>query len=535
MKLGGIFKDNMVLQRDKEIRVFGYTNVVGDGNMIRARIKEGRKVLSKDATYEIYDDGFFLCVLPGLPAGGPYSLEVVSEAEGVEKKALIKNVYIGEVWIAGGQSNMEYPLGRSENASSVVPNCPETNIHFYRVPAADLYDDALIRGEDESHWDVINSKTCYDMSGVAFYFASKVEAYMKEHAEEGSSDLHFGIIGCYLGGTSVASWQSVEALAKTDAGKRFLEDFNEECSKWKNEDEYLTAEETFADEATVYVDKISAALKTNPYLTYVEADAIVGPGPWPPPVGPLSVRRPGALFDCMVLRIVPFSVRGVIFYQGEEDAETHYDDYAVVFKSMIDDWRAVFWDDDMPFLFCQLPRFTTRDNKDKNIEDYKWPTLRDQQRIVAETDPNTYMAVLIDCGEFDNVHPINKKTPGYRLADLALKFIYGFEEVKAVAPYLSEIKRGYGIEAKFDGDFERLDIKTRHSSDETGFELAGSDGVFVRADATVDFDGKTVHVASKSIPNPEYIRYAFFSYGHARLVSDAGLPASPFDIRIDPE
>ena len=535
MRLNGIFKNNMVFQRDAEIRVFGYTNVVGETNMIKARIKSGRKVLSKDATYEIYDDGFFLCILPALPAGGPYSLVVVSEAEGPESKIVIKNIYIGEVWIAGGQSNMEYPLGRSENASSVVPNCPETNIHFYRVPAADLYDDALIRGEDESHWDVINSKTCYDMSGVAFYFARKVEDYLKEHKGEGEEDLHFGIIGCYLGGTSVSSWQSVDALKKTSAGKMYLDEFNEACFKWENEDEYLTAEENFADAATAYVNKISEALKTNPYLNYVEADKIVGPGPWPPPVGPLSVRRPGALFDCMVLRIVPFSVRGVIFYQGEEDAEDHSTDYAEVFKSMIEDWRAVFWDDDMPFLFCQLPRFTTREAQNQNMDDYNWPRLRDQQQIVADEMPNVHMAVLIDCGEFDNVHPINKKIPGERLADLALKFIYGFEEVPAVSPFLSDIRRGYGIEAVFDGDFERLEIKSKHASDDTGFELAGEDGVFQRADATVDFDGKTVHVASKFVPEPQYIRYGYFSYGHARLKSDTGLPAAPFDIRIDLE
>ena len=530
MKLNGIFKDGMVFQSDKEIRVFGTVETAGEDCLIQARLKSGNKVRRMGETYEIYDDGFFLIIMPPLHAGGPYTLEVTSSAEGPGADVIINDVYVGEVWLAGGQSNMEYPLGRSRNASKVVPECPDTNIHFYKVPVADKYDDALAKTEEETGWIRINKDTCFDMSGVAFFFARKVEDYLKQHSED-AADLHFGIIGCYLGGSSVSAWQSIESLEKTEEGRRYLDDYQDECNKWASEEEYLDAEKEFSEAVQEYEGKISEAMKDHPYLTYAEADKLVGGGPWPPPMGPIAVRRPGALFDGMITRLIPFAIRGVIFYQGEEDTGKYADDYAVVFKTMIEEWREVFWDEELPFIFCQLPMFNTRDML-KN-DDYKWPLLRTQQQVVNDIVNNTSMAVLIDCGELDNVHPSDKKTPGERLAVLALRFVYGFDELPAIYPYCAEVNKGYGLELLFLGDFERLHLITRNSSTGTGFEVAGEDGEFVPATALIDVDGRTVHVSARKVPDPKYVRYAFSSYGPATLMSDTGLPAAPFESGVD--
>ena len=409
MKLNGIFKDDMVFQRDRQIRVFG----VASGE-VRACLKSGGDVVAEGA---VAADGEFVVCMDALPAGGPYVLEVACGSEVVT----INRVYIGEVWLAGGQSNMEYPLGRADNAREVVTNCPETRMHFYNVPVADTFDGKAAAAEDAALWKVVNADTCYDMSGVGFFFARKVSEYLETHDEAGKG-LHFGIVGCYLGGTSVSSWQSVESLKKTSAGVMYLDDFKRECDKWTSDEEYQAAEDKFFNETMEYVARVDKVLADDRFLTYLQADQlVVQGGPWPPPVGPRSQRRPGALFEAMLMRIVPFAFRGVIFYQGEEDVGKHPDVYSVVFGSMIDEWRKLFRDDHLPFLFCQLPVFP-----EEGSQDYiDWGVVQAQQAVAAKTIPDTYMIEIMECGEINNVHPSDKKTPGERLASVALKEVYG--------------------------------------------------------------------------------------------------------------
>ena len=530
MRLNGIFRDNMVLQRGREIRVFGETEKI-KRNKITARITDvDGNVLTSGDVSEIYDDGFFYICMPALEAGGPYTLHVKASAREKNSSITISDVYVGEVWIAAGQDNMEYPLIRTADARRDVPRCPDTNIHFYKVPVAGVYDDEQRMAEDATKWVTINRNTCCDMSGVAFYFARKIEGFLDEH--EDIEDLHIGIIGCYVGGTSVACWQSLEALKSTRAGRRYIEEYNMECSL-APEDSYESVKRSFESACAEYYGKVQGFLRSNPYMTYDDTVRLLGPAPWPPPVGSKDYRRPGALFDTMVLRLVPYSLRGVIFYQGEEDCNNHSDNYSVVFRTMIEDWREAFWDEDLPFIFCQLPMYISRDRKYMGYDDLKWPRLRKEQTKVSFEVPNTYMAVLIDCGEFDNLHPSDKKKPGERLAQLALRFIYGFKALPAVSPFVVDVRRGEGVELTFNGDFDMLNLDAVFASDDSGFEVAGEDGEFVPAGATIDFDGKTVILACPSVEHPMKVRYAYFSYGMANLVSDTGLAAAPFLVSID--
>lgn len=410
MRLNGIFKDNLVFQRNRTIRIFG---VAGEQEgQICARIRNGTEVISESKTSA--SGGEFVIELPELSEGGPYKLEVIPDNG---EAAVINDIYIGEVWIAGGQSNMEYPLGRSYNASKTVQECPKTNIHFYQVPVAGIYDDKAQKAEEESRWKIINKDTCYDMSGVAFYFARDIERLFKEQ------DIHIGVIGCYYGGSSVSCWQSEDSLRRTPEGRRYLDEFREKCEGWSSEEEYLEAERKYQELNDAFVAKVDAVLKDDPYKTYFDTEKITGGGPWPPPVTPVSIRRPGSLYEAMLMRIVPYQVKGAIFYQGEEDTSCHADDYAVVFKSMIEEWRDLFGDEKMPFIFCELPWFRITQG-DKAEEEPGWPVVRKQQKLVADTVPGVYMADIKDCGENDNVHPSDKETPGLRLAELARRFVY---------------------------------------------------------------------------------------------------------------
>ena len=221
-----------------------------------------------------------------------------------------------------------------------------------------------------------------------------------------------------FGGTSVTCWQSITKLESTEEGRKFIADYKADSSVYASYDEYLKAEKDYEDKAGIYEGKVAEVLKKDRFLTYYDTELITGGGPWPPPKGPESVRRPGALFEGMVRRIVPMAVRGVIFYQGEEDTERYSREYGVLFKSMIDEWRDIFREEKLPFIYCQLPEFEPED-------DVNWPELRRQQKRISEEVPCAYMADLIGCGEVGNVHPSQKKIPGERLAKLAVRFVYG--------------------------------------------------------------------------------------------------------------
>ena len=528
IRLNGVFKDNMIFQQNKEIRVFGDVSTDTAANDIIAILmdSEGEFIRNSSAD-EVYEDGFFLITMESLPAGGPYYLEVFENGELTNR---INDIYIGELWLASGQSNMEYPLGRTEGAKYLLPKIGDTNIHFYNIPAFGEYSEEQRKAEDESTWTLINRDTCYGMSGIAYFFAKKLEEFWAN--DEANKNVHIGIIGCYVGATSVACWQSVDALNSTKEGKAYIADYLAECDN-KPKGAYEAELASFNKRLLSYNSKVEHYLKTNPYATYHEVDKVVGSGPWPHPVGRESMRRPGALFDTMVLRVVPLAIKGVIFYQGEEDAEDYCNEYGAMFKSLIKEWREAFWEADLPFIFCQLPMYISKDRKFMGYDDMHWPRLREQQMRVQREVENTYIAILTDCGEFDNIHPADKKTPGERLANLALRFVYNQEDVPAVAPYIVDVRRGEGVEISFAGDFGSLKLVSGLAADESGFEVAGENCDFYKAEAEVDFDGKTIILNCPQVELPMRVRYAYFSYGQATLAGDTGLAAAPFDTSIE--
>ena len=418
---------------------------------------------------------------------------------------------------------MDYPLTRSEFAKFIIPKISNTEIRFYRVPSFGHMNEKQAQAEAESKWVDINSDTAGEMSAVAFYFARELESRL---------DAKIGIIQCCATRATIDNWQSVESLLSTKEGRQYIKDFDDAASELTPE-EFEKADAEYKEKYAEYNKVLAEALKENPYLTYPEADAKLGPAPWPAPIGPKSARRPGAAFECMILRIAPYTLRGVIFYQGEADTDGHQSEYGHVFETMIKEWRDVFFDDQLPFIFCQLPMYISKDRKYMGFDDMSWPLLREQQQIVAIDMPNVYMAVTVDCGEFNNLFPSDKKTPGDRLALLAEKFVYGFEKVEAVSPFIIDARRGEGVEITFGGDYLLLNLTTGFGPDDSGFEVAGDDGKFYPAEANVDFDGKTILLSCPLVEFPSKVRYAFFSYGPTPLHAQNGLTATPFQVRID--
>ena len=519
IRLNGIFKDNMVFQWGAELRVFGNSD---KPCTIRCELfkEEFEEPVSIAESVTEEDGSFLICVNPVEEPDGPFEIRVSAEGE---EPVILENAYAGEVWLAAGETNMEYPLARTEYAKYLIPKIGKTDIRYYKVPQGGFLDDELAKAEEESQWVEVNSETAGEMSGVAFYFAQSIESRI---------DAKIGIIQCTFSDSTIDCWQSVESLLTTREGQAYIKDFDERTSEYTPE-EFNNLQAKFDKREKDYKEHLETLLNVNPNLTYMEADALIGPAPWPPPVGPNAIRHPGSFFESMILRVAPYTLRGVIFYQGESDTDGHQTEYGHAFESLISEWREVFFDDELPFLFCQLPMYISKDRKYMGYDDMSWPLLREQQQIVAIDIRNAFMAVTADCGEFDNVHPSDKKTPGDRLALLAQKFVYGFENIEAVSPFIIDARRGEGVEITFGGDYMLLNLTTGFGPEDSGFEVAGEDGEFFPAEATVDFDGKTVLLSCPMVEYPSKVRYAFFSYGPTPLHAQNGLTATPFQVRID--
>ena len=517
LRLNGIFKDNMVFQWGAELRIFGSSD---EPCTVRCALFKDEETIMVAETATEEDGSFLICADPVEEPGGPY--EIMVSADGVEP-VVIENAYAGEVWLAAGESNMEYPLARSEFAKYLIPKIGKTEIRYYNVPQAGFLDEEQEKAEEESAWIEVDSETAGQMSGVAFYFAKSIESRI---------DAKIGIIQCTYPSSTIDCWQSVESLLTTNEGKSYIKEFDERTSEY-TPDEFDAFAFEFAKREKDYKEKLDKILEEDPYTTYHEADEMIGHAPWPPPVGPRAIRRPGSFFESMILRVAPYTLRGVIFYQGESDTDGHQTEYGHAFESLISEWREVFFDDELPFIFCQLPMYISKDRKYMCYDDMSWPLLREQQQIVAIDMRNVYMAVTADCGEFDNPNPSDKKTPGDRLALLAQKFVYGFENTEAVSPFIIDARRGEGVEITFGGDYMLLNMTAGFGPEDSGFEVAGEDGEFYPAEATVDFDGKTVLLSCPLVEYPSKVRYAFFSYGPTPLHAQNGLTATPFQVRID--
>ena len=223
----------------------------------------------------------------------------------------------------------------------------------------------------------------------------------------------------------------------------------------------------------------------------------------------------------MIAPLVPYAIRGAIWYQGESNAGSPI--YGIQLAALIANWRDDWKQGDFPFLFVQLPNFMARQTQPSESVG-GWPLEREQFLKLLETVKNTGMAVTIDVGEADNIHPRDKQDVGKRLAQWALAKTYG-KDVAASGPLYKSNRREAGkivVEFNYAGG----GLASRDGGKLTGFAIAGADKKFVRADAQIV--GGTVVVSSPAVPSPVAVRYAWANNPPCNLVNKAGLPASPF-------
>lgn len=485
-----VFGDRMVLGQHRPIRVFGEAS---DGACVTVE-------LNGALAEALAMDGRFETALPSMPAGGPYTMTFREGAS----VCTFSDVWIGEVYLAGGQSNMELELKDAADGARLIADTDEPMIRYFNVPKQPWLDATALEAERAARWKTLAPGACGDISAVAYHFA------MRMHAALGVA---VGIIDCYWGGTSAAAWIDEATLRQFAEGAELLDNYAAAIQD-KTEEQYAREVEAHDRAVEAWARQVDAGLAKQPPTPWPEMIEQIGLCPWNPPKGRKSGFRPGGLADTMVRRVAPYPLTGFIYYQGEEDTR-HPWKYRALMSALIAFWRELFQDQGLPFVFAQLPMF----RNSYEADDLHWAELRDAQAWTWRETRHTGMAVLIDCGELDNIHPTDKATPGDRF----------FREMMRVAfddDTLGECPRALAAWRQGKDMVVRLNTPVAAEPKPALFELAGADGAFVPAQARVT--EWEIRISADSITLPQQVRYAWVNYGQVNVFGVDGLPLAPF-------
>ena len=533
-KTAAVFSDHMVLQRNKYISIFGEA---ADGALITACLFDHNGLLlSKNSA--ISEKGRWLIELEPQKAQTNCLLKITNE----NKVLTFSDIAIGEVWLAGGQSNMEFELQNcTEGPAELADKSAGKNVRFYYTNKIAWMDEAFFEAERKTAWQTWDSPEKKAWSAVAYFFAKKL-------AEDLGCTV--GLIGCNWGGTSASAWMRREYLEEDRDLNTYLSDYAQ-ATKGKSIEQQCKEFDAYEIENAKWQQGFSKLWEKDHNLTWEAAEKILGKNPWPGPASCKNPYRPTGLYDCMLARIIPYTLKGVLWYQGESDDHKPLF-YAKLFTALIENWRNDFNDPDLPFIFVQLPV-----HRYEADPDYKhWPLIREGQAKVHASVRNAWLTGAFDLGQFSDIHPRAKKEVGLRMEKNALANVYNLiPSVDAAAPQIE------GCHPLYDGDkdcgqilltfsnaptgFEVREDKIRLEEykkmeanqgitvgdDFTGFEVAGSDGLWQPAEfAFGGTDGKqnTIILCSKKVRRPVAARYGWYNYGPVTIYGKNGLPLCPF-------
>lgn len=483
VRLPAVFADHMVLQREAALPVWGWAE---PGEKVTVTLAGQTKTATAD------NAGKWAVKLGAIQAAGPHVLKV----EG--KNTLeIADVLLGEVWLCSGQSNMAMSVGGSANREAEIAAAKYPGIRMFtvaRVPAETPQENC------GGKWTVCSPKTVAAFSATAYFFGRELHQEL---------DVPVGLINSSWGGTPVQAWTRLEDQRALPELKSLLGSWDERVAKFDPQAAKGAYEKQLArwKEAA---EKAKAAGERPPRK------------PGPPSDPRLNPHRPANLYNGMIAPLVPYALRGAIWYQGESNAG-RYDAtrYGLQLSTMINNWRRVWSQGDFPFIYVQLPNY--RAAQQKPVETSGWVIVQNEM-LKTLSVPNTGMAVTIDIGEAGDIHPKNKQDVGKRLALWALGTTYGKQIVYCGPLYKSMSKQQGKIVIQFDHAGGGLVAKGGEAL--KGFAIAGEDKKFVWADARIE--GPAVVVSSPQVKDPVAVRYAWASNPNCNLYNKAGLPASPF-------
>lgn len=469
--LPSVLADHMVVQRGLPVHVWGM-----------ASQHESVSVTFRGETQSTTADDigrWSLYLSPG-EAGGPFQIT----AKGTNT-IVLNDVLVGDVWVASGQSNMEFPMHELANAATEIAAAQYPKIRIFRVehrpsdfPRSDV---------EAKTWAVCTPESAADSSAVAYFFARNLYQKM---------NIPIGLVETFWGGTAAESWTSLHTLS---ADASLMPVFAARSEMVDQQESNLLHRQQEEHDFRQAVAQAKAEGKPAPYR------------PWHPD---FAAWAPAALYNGMIAPLTRFAIRGVIWYQGESNEGERAPLYAHLFQTMIGDWRRAWDEGDFPFLFVQIANWNTE-------PDGRWPEVRDAQRRALALR-NTGMAVTIDIGDPVDIHPKNKQDVGLRLALAARAIAYG-EKVEWSGPLYRQLTReDHALRVWFD----HANGLAAKGGPLVGFEVAGADGKYMSADAKID--GASIVVSNSSVAEPVSVRYGWAANPTCNLVNREGLPASPF-------
>lgn len=494
-KIAAVFSDNMVLQRDKNINIFGK----GDDGLGVTVEFAGQSVSTKVV------GGAWKIVLAPCAAAENLSLTVTCSS-GFSRT--FSNIAVGEVWLAGGQSNMELELQNCKNGKETLENDKDVSVRFYYTQKNCYIDEKFYADEANTGWSLFDSESAKCWSAVGYFFARDLAKKL---------GVTVGVIGCNWGGTSASYWMSRASLEKDVDLKTYLDEYDNAIAG-KTEAELTKEYADYIAYDKAWFEKSQAFYAEHPDGSWDEVQEVCGKNLYPGPLCPRNPFHATALYESMLKRVCPYTIKGVIYYQGETD-DCKPKIYYKLYRELINLWRSDWEDDELPFIAVQLPM-----HRYKADPDWKhWCYIREAQMKAYKTIKNTGICVAIDCGEFNEIHPKNKQPVGERLALQALYNFYGQTDIKAFSPmYKSMLIKNNCVELTFEH------CESLHSKGEAaGFEVAGADKKFVAADK-IEFDGNKIIVAANGVAEPFYVRYLWTNYAEVTIYGDNDLPLAPF-------
>lgn len=474
------FSDHMVIQRGMPIHLDGHAAPDGPVTAELRSLDE-----SFTTTTQTDSTGHFVVAFPELPAGGPYEI-TITDADGA---VTLHDIMIGDLWICSGQSNMAWSLSQADGGAAAIEHSYNPHLRLFTVPPAQ----SMTPSEDVvgGPWHRSSPDSTPDFSAVGYFFGRELQE---------RSGVPIGLINSSWGGTQIQPWTHADAYPNSDGLDYIVEPTSS------------SAHPTPTGLAPVDEARLNALLKTLPKAKTVKPyNALIRSSANP--------TRPGQIYNAMIHPLTRYPIRGVIWYQGESNASRAVE-YRRLFPLMIQDWRKRWDQPDLPFLFVQLANYMARMTSPQESD---WAALREAQLMTLDL-PHTGMAVTIDIGEADDIHPRNKLDVGLRLARHALAQCYQIETGPVDGPFLDTVSTsGDELTLTFSSAPGGLELREPVAGT---FAIATEDGPFQWAN--VRLDEETIVLSAPEVRHPAQVRYAWADNPPSPLYNESGLPASPF-------
>lgn len=484
VKLPAIFSSNLVLQRDRDVPIWG-TADPGEGITVTFDKVSAKTVADSAGKWKVR--------LKPHAAAESLTLTVTGK-----NTVTLDNVAVGEVWFCSGQSNMGFSVARSRNAAAAMAAAADPGLRLFSVGRNPI---DTPQTDVTGQWSVSSPESVGGFSAVAYFFGRELREKLR---------VPVGLIHSSWGGTTAEAWTSKAALEAKPELKPLIEDWDKRIATYSAEESKTRYETVTLPQWQANVEKARAEGKPAPAR------------PAAPTAPARNQNRPANLFNGMVAPVIPYGIKGAIWYQGESNAG-RAEQYRTLFPTLIRDWRERWGQGDFPFLWVQLANFQAVQTQP--VEHDSWPMLREAQFQTLSL-PRTGMAAAIDLADADNpgdIHPTNKLDVGKRLARVALATEYKQKIVHSGPVFHKMAVNGSKARLSFkstDGGLKATGGKLQ------GFAVSGGDGVWHWADAVID--GDSIVVSSTAVPVPTAVRYGWANNPIGNLYNGEGLPALPF-------